>query len=207
MRSMNRIIALLITALNAGAAFAATAPSKPNVLFILADDLGAHDVGCFGSTFHETPNIDRLASRGVKFTQAYAASPLCSPTRSSILAGVYPARSGITTPSCHEMRVNLEKKLVANPSPQMKAVNADSLTRLEVRVLHARRGAARGGICDGAILASGTSGTTSRGTTTTSRRTRGSTWISRMRRRPRAGWRLSRALEVHHGSKHHRESR
>lgn len=105
--------------------------AQPNVLFILADDLGAHDVGCFGSTFHETPNIDRLATRGVKLTQAYAASPLCSPTRSSILAGIYPARSGITTPSCHEMRVNLEKKLVANPTPQMKAVNADSVTRLK----------------------------------------------------------------------------
>lgn len=105
--------------------------AQPNVLFILADDLGAHDVGCFGSTFHETPNIDRLAARGVKLTQAYAASPLCSPTRSSILAGIYPARSGITTPSCHEMRVNLEKKLVANPTAQMKAVNADSVTRLK----------------------------------------------------------------------------
>ena len=74
------------------------AASKPNVIFILADDLGAHDPACFGSTYHETPNIDKLATRGVKFTQAYAASPLCSPTRSSILAGVYPARSGITTP-------------------------------------------------------------------------------------------------------------
>ncbi|MGB8170141.1 MAG: sulfatase [Chthoniobacteraceae bacterium] len=104
---------------------------KPNVLFILADDLGAHDPHCFGSTYHETPNIDALAARGVKFTQAYAASPLCSPTRSSILAGVYPARSGITTPSCHELRVNLEKKLVANATPAQRAINADSLTRLK----------------------------------------------------------------------------
>jgi arylsulfatase A-like enzyme len=106
------------------------AEKKPNILFILADDLGAHDPRCFGSTYHETPNIDALAARGVKFTQAYAASPLCSPTRSSILAGVYPARSGITTPSCHELRVHLKKELVANPTPQMKAINADSLTRL-----------------------------------------------------------------------------
>lgn len=113
------------------ASAAVAAETKPNLIFILADDLGAHDVGCFGSTFHETPNIDRLATRGVKFTQAYAASPLCSPTRSSILAGVYPARSGITTPSCHEMRVHLTKELVAKSTPQMRAINADSLTRLK----------------------------------------------------------------------------
>ena len=111
--------------------FAADTQRKPNILFILADDLGAHDPHCFGSTYHETPNIDALAARGVKFTQAYAASPLCSPTRSSILAGVYPARSGITTPSCHELRVNLEKKLVSNATPAQRAINADSLTRLK----------------------------------------------------------------------------
>ena len=107
------------------------AETKPNIVFILADDLGAHDPHCFGSTFHETPNIDRLAARGVKMMQAYAASPLCSPTRSSILAGIYPARSGITTPSCHEVRVNLEKKLVAKATPQMRAINSDSVTRLK----------------------------------------------------------------------------
>lgn len=112
-------------------ALSAHAETKPNIVFILADDLGAHDPHCFGSTYHETPNIDLLAARGVKMTQAYAASPLCSPTRSSILAGIYPARSGITTPSCHEVRVNLEKKLVAKATPQMRAINSDSLTRLK----------------------------------------------------------------------------
>ena len=105
-------------------------PIKPNILFILADDLGAHDVGCFGSTFHETPNIDRLATRGVRFTQAYAASPLCSPTRSSILVGQYPARTGITSPVCHLPAAQLEKKL-ARANPNMRAINADSLTRLK----------------------------------------------------------------------------
>ena len=119
----------LLSAITFGVA-SPQAASKPNVIFILADDLGAHDPACFGSTYHETPNIDKLAKRGVKFTQAYAASPLCSPTRSSILAGVYPARSGITTPSCHEMRVNLEKKL-GGAAPAMRAINADSLTRLK----------------------------------------------------------------------------
>jgi len=69
---------------------------KPNIVFILIDDMGWPDVACYGSKFHETPNIDRLASQGMKFTDAYAACPVCSPTRASIMAGQYPARVGIT---------------------------------------------------------------------------------------------------------------
>ena len=62
------------------APLAALAADKPNVIFILADDLGAHDLGCFGSTFYETPNIDRLAKRGTRFTQAYAQALQRQPT-------------------------------------------------------------------------------------------------------------------------------
>ena len=69
---------------------------KPNIIFILIDDLGWTDVGCYGSTFYETPNIDRLASEGMRFTDAYAACPVCSPTRASILTGKYPATLGLT---------------------------------------------------------------------------------------------------------------
>ena len=77
--------------------FAAGAEQRPpNVVFILADDLGWADLGCYGSTFYETPNIDRLASQSVRFTQAYAACPVCSPTRASILTGKYPARLRLT---------------------------------------------------------------------------------------------------------------
>jgi len=65
---------------------------KPNFIFILADDLGWADVGCFGSDLHETPNIDRLAAQGMRFTDAYAAGPVCSPTRASIMTGKCPAR-------------------------------------------------------------------------------------------------------------------
>jgi arylsulfatase A-like enzyme len=65
----------------------------PNIIFILVDDLGWKDLGCFGSSFYETPNIDALAAGGMKFTNAYAASPVCSPTRSSILTGKNPART------------------------------------------------------------------------------------------------------------------
>lgn len=73
-----------------------TTQVKPNFVFILVDDLGWADLGCYGSTFHETPNIDRLAARSMHFTSAYAACPVCSPTRASILTGKYPARTGVT---------------------------------------------------------------------------------------------------------------
>ena len=72
------------------------AGAKLNVLFILIDDMGWRDLGCFGSTFYETPNIDRLASQGMRFTNAYAACPVCSPTRASIMTGKYPARLHLT---------------------------------------------------------------------------------------------------------------
>jgi len=68
----------------------------PNVIFFLVDDLGWADLGCYGSSFYETPNIDRFATEGVRFTQAYAACHVCSPTRASILTGKYPGRTGMT---------------------------------------------------------------------------------------------------------------
>ncbi|WP_297337608.1 sulfatase [Algoriphagus sp.] len=66
---------------------------KPNVIFILADDFGWMDMSNAGSQFYETPNLDRLAKSGVKFTQAYTASPVCSPTRASIMTGKYPSKT------------------------------------------------------------------------------------------------------------------
>ncbi len=69
---------------------------RPNILFILADDLGWRDLGCYGSTFHETPHLDRLASEGLRFTQAYTAGAVCSPTRGSIMTGKVPVRTGVT---------------------------------------------------------------------------------------------------------------
>jgi len=69
--------------------------APPNVVFILADDLGWADLGCYGNTFIETPHIDGLAAQGMRFTDAYAAAPVCSPTRASIMTGQYPARTGI----------------------------------------------------------------------------------------------------------------
>ncbi len=69
---------------------------KPNFVFILIDDLGWSDLACYGSTFYETPNIDKLAQGGMRFTDAYAACPVCSPTRASIMTGKYPARLHLT---------------------------------------------------------------------------------------------------------------
>lgn len=69
---------------------------KPNIIFILVDDLGWSELGCYGNHFNETLHLDKLASRGMKFTDAYAAAPVCSPTRAALMTGQYPARVGIT---------------------------------------------------------------------------------------------------------------
>jgi arylsulfatase A-like enzyme len=69
---------------------------KPNIILILADDLGWRDLGCYGSTFYETPHLDALARQGMSFTNAYAAAAVCSPTRASLMTGKYPARLHLT---------------------------------------------------------------------------------------------------------------
>ena len=69
---------------------------RPNILFILADDLGYHDLSCMGSQYYETPNIDRIAEEGMVFTNGYATCQVCSPSRASIMSGKFPARHGIT---------------------------------------------------------------------------------------------------------------
>ncbi len=78
------------------ASFAEAASGQPNFVIILADDLGAMDLGCYGSTFHRTPHLDDLSRTGVRFTAAYAAAPVCSPSRAALLTGLSPARIGLT---------------------------------------------------------------------------------------------------------------
>lgn len=68
---------------------------RPNVIFILADDLGYAELGCYGNTFNETPHLDRLAKNGLRFTNAYAAQTVSSPTRAALMTGMHPARTGI----------------------------------------------------------------------------------------------------------------
>jgi arylsulfatase A-like enzyme len=72
------------------------ADSRPNIVVILADDLGWADLACYGADVHETPHIDHLAQQGVRFTDAYAAAPVCTPTRAALLTGKYPARLHMT---------------------------------------------------------------------------------------------------------------
>ena len=71
-------------------------PCRPNVVIILADDLGANDLGCYGRKDHRTPNLDRLASQGMRFLCAYTAQPICSPSRAAIMTGKCPARLNLT---------------------------------------------------------------------------------------------------------------
>jgi arylsulfatase A len=70
--------------------------AKPNVVLVVIDDLGQRDLGCYGSTFHKTPNLDAFAKSGVKITDAYSACPVCSPTRAALMTGKHPARLNIT---------------------------------------------------------------------------------------------------------------
>jgi arylsulfatase A-like enzyme len=96
--SLHRIATFILTfaaILSIGTAKQAISADKagvPNVVLILADDLGWRDLGCTGSTFYQTPTLDRFAMQGMRFTQAYAACNVCSPTRASLMTGKYPAR-------------------------------------------------------------------------------------------------------------------
>lgn len=90
----------LTIAFVAGFTASVHAAKKPNVVLFLVDDMGWMDCGTYGSKYYETPNIDRLAKRAMRFSDAYA-TPLCSPTRASILTGQYPSRHGVLTPSGH----------------------------------------------------------------------------------------------------------
>ncbi len=89
---------LLVIGLSLSLAFATRAdePVRPNVVLIHVDDLGWTDLGCYGSDFYQTPHVDRLAEQGLRFTNAYAACAVCSPSRAALLTGRYPPRLGIT---------------------------------------------------------------------------------------------------------------
>ena len=122
-RSFSMSEALAATAAETGA-------KQPNILFILMDDMGWMDTSAYGSEFYETPNIDRLAEMGMRFTDAHAANPLCSPTRASIMTGKYPARLKLTAPTGH-LPTNLEEPTVPESAgPNQEFLMPGSRTQL-----------------------------------------------------------------------------
>ncbi|RKX47696.1 MAG: N-acetylgalactosamine-6-sulfatase, partial [Verrucomicrobia bacterium] len=132
MKSIHRKTGILGVALLALGAVAACGADqgKPNVLFIMADDLGWRDLGCMGSRFYQTPHVDRLATQGMLFTDAYAANPLCSPTRASVLTGLWPSRIGITSATCHEPNATFKASIGTTAPPNKRTVEPLSATRL-----------------------------------------------------------------------------
>src|SRR3954465_4705534 len=101
-------------------------PRKPNIVFILADDLGYTDVACFGSKYYETPNIDRLAEDGMRFTSAYTCGPNCQPTRAALMSGQYGPRTGIYTVGSIERFARRQRPL--RPVDNVQALPLDKIT-------------------------------------------------------------------------------
>ncbi len=122
--------ALILFIVAVQATTATKTEKKQNIIFILADDLGWKDLACYGSDFYETPNIDAFAKTGVQFSDAYAASPFCSPTRASILTGMYPGRLRFTTPMGHDINAVLDPKESTKNLPHLKTATPETCTRL-----------------------------------------------------------------------------
>ncbi len=128
---INLVIALFFSLISLETIAEAQKPQPPNILFILVDDLGYSDIGCYGNTLHETPNIDRLASKGMRFTDAYTTCAVCSPTRASIQTGQYPIRYGITDwiPGAHFPNTPLKEKFTKNLLPIKEVTIADAFKK------------------------------------------------------------------------------
>lgn len=103
---------------------------RPNIVMIIVDDLGWRDVGCYGSELYQTPNVDTLAAEGLSFSNAYSSSPLCTPTRASILTGQTVGRLRITTPEGHLTQVKLNPQEHASGPPGYPMTNPDTANRL-----------------------------------------------------------------------------
>src|SRR5207248_8760695 len=101
------LVALLLAVLPCSKATAADSAGGPNVLIILADDMGYGDLGCYGNTKIRTPNIDRLAAEGTRFTSFYVAQPVCTASRAALLTGCYPNRVSLFGALNHESKVGI----------------------------------------------------------------------------------------------------
>ena len=132
-------ILLIISFVVPCAATTAAVPDQPNIILFLIDDLGWSDLGCQGSTYYQTPNIDRLAAEGVRFTDAYAACAVCSPTRASVLTGKYPARLLLTNwlPSGRwDPNAKLREGRFVRGLPVEEFTLAESLREAGYRTMH-----------------------------------------------------------------------
>ena len=109
---------------------------RPNILFILIDDMGWKDIGCPGSTYYETPHIDKLASEGMRFLNAYSAAPVCTPSRGAIFSGKYPARTQLTTvfngPAGPDERLHDKSKYRGDRDQYFEARHRHALPKKEV---------------------------------------------------------------------------
>ncbi len=105
---------------------------RPNIVFILADDLGYKDLGCYGSTFYDTPNIDALAKQGALFTDGYAACPVCSPTRASLMSGQYQQRTGVTDWVGSPQPDKWKRNTKSLPAPYTEELPLDTVTMGEM---------------------------------------------------------------------------
>ncbi|MDP6633622.1 MAG: sulfatase [Phycisphaerae bacterium] len=136
-RDFLRGLGATLAAMIGSSAVGRQAPKKKtNFIFFLIDDLGWTDVGCYGSRYYETPNIDRLARGGMRFSDAYAASCVCSPTRASILTGKYPGRLHIT----HAIPIQGASRL-KGPLPLLPAIYTKNLPLEEVTIAEALKDA------------------------------------------------------------------
>jgi arylsulfatase A-like enzyme len=125
-RSLRSLVILLAT----GLPLVATAAERPNVVFILADDLGWTDLGCQGSKYYETPNIDRLAAMGMRLTDGYTCGPNCQPTRAALMSGQYAPRTGVYT-------VGSTSRFNTNSRPLVPVENAEGLASDKVTIAEA----------------------------------------------------------------------
>lgn len=114
------------------------APIRPNVILILVDDMGWPDVGCYGNEVHQTPNIDRMAAAGVRYTNAYAASAVCSPSRAALVTGKHPARLKITDwiPGYHYPNARLLSGKMRHEMPTTETTLAEMLQQAGYRTMH-----------------------------------------------------------------------
>lgn len=133
MKKLTFVSSLLLLSATALSAASAT-PEKPNIVLIMADDLGWMDTGVYGSSFYQTPHIDALAKQGMLFTNAYAAAPLCSASRASIMSGQYPARTTFMGASGHEPAVRLRATAHDKGNPAYHSSEMQDASRLDTTI-------------------------------------------------------------------------